>query len=200
MTLTYKDLWWFPIDHHGKKTYRWLTKVLGKNGWKWAENRDKSHQQAAPMLQQFSNPEPVNWRMTLQWNATGSLNNNITPVLGDSALGKGKSCLFRTLLDTASELTLVLEHHHSPSLIRVKCCCCSVAESCPICDLMDCSTPGSSIFHYLLEFVPIHVRWVSDANQPSHLLQPPSPIAFNLPQHQGLFQCSYHMAKVLELQ
>ena len=30
-------------------------------------------------------------------------------------------------------------------------------------DLMDCSMPGSSVLHYLLEFAQIHVRWVSDA-------------------------------------
>ena len=33
-----------------------------------------------------------------------------------------------------------------------------------------------------------HVHWVTDAIQPSHLLSSPSPPAFNLSQHQGLFQ------------
>ena len=33
-----------------------------------------------------------------------------------------------------------------------------------LCDLMDCSTPGSSVLHYLLEFVQIHVHRVGDAN------------------------------------
>ena len=32
-----------------------------------------------------------------------------------------------------------------------------------------------------------HVQWVSDAIQPSHPLLSPSPPAFNLSQHQGLF-------------
>ena len=32
-------------------------------------------------------------------------------------------------------------------------CCCSVAKSCLIlCDLMDCSTPGFPVLHYLLAF------------------------------------------------
>ena len=53
---------------------------------------------------------------------------------------------------------------------------------------MDCSTPGSSVLHHLLELAQIHVHWVSDAIQPSHLLSPPSPPALNLSQHQGLFQ------------
>ena len=33
-----------------------------------------------------------------------------------------------------------------------------------------------------------HVHWVADAIQPSHPLLSPSPSAFNLSQHQGLFQ------------
>ena len=37
---------------------------------------------------------------------------------------------------------------------------------------MDCSSPGSSVLHYLLEFVQIYVHWVSDAILPSHLLLP----------------------------
>ena len=42
--------------------------------------------------------------------------------------------------------------------------------------------------HYLLDFAQTHVHWVDDAIQPSHLLSPPSPPAFNLFQHPGLFQ------------
>ena len=62
-------------------------------------------------------------------------------------------------------------------------CCCSVAKLCPtLCDPMgrDCSMPGSPVLHYLLEFVQIHVHWVSDTIQPSHPLSSPSPFAFNL--------------------
>ena len=46
-----------------------------------------------------------------------------------------------------------------------------------------------------------HVHWVGDAIQPSHPLLSPSPPAFNLSQHQGLFQgvsSSHQVAKVLE--
>ena len=43
-------------------------------------------------------------------------------------------------------------------------CCCSVTQSClTLCDPMDCSTPCFPVLHYLLEFVQIHVHWVSDA-------------------------------------
>ena len=38
------------------------------------------------------------------------------------------------------------------------------------------------------EFAQTHVHWVGDAIQPSCLLLPSSPSAFNLSQHQGLFQ------------
>ena len=40
----------------------------------------------------------------------------------------------------------------------------------------------------LPEFTQIHVHGVGDAIQPSHPLSSPSPLAFNLSQHQGLFK------------
>ena len=57
-----------------------------------------------------------------------------------------------------------------------------------LCDLRDCSTPGSSVLQDLPEFIQIHVHGVGDAIQLSHPLSPPSPPVFNLSQHQGLFQ------------
>ena len=64
----------------------------------------------------------------------------------------------------------------------------SVAQSCPtLWDHMDCSTPGLPIHHQLPELAQIHVHWVGDAIQLSHPLSSPSPPAFNLSQHQGLF-------------
>ena len=59
------------------------------------------------------------------------------------------------------------------------------------------------IHHQLLELAQTHVHQVSDAIQSSHPLSSPSPPAFNLSQHQGLFKwVSYphQVAKVLELQ
>ena len=63
-----------------------------------------------------------------------------------------------------------------------------------LCCPMGYSTPGIPVLHYLPEFAQIHVHWASDAIKPSHSLLPPSPFAFNLPQHQGLFQwvCSLY--------
>ena len=57
--------------------------------------------------------------------------------------------------------------------------------------------------HQLLEFTQIHAHWVGDAIQPSHAKLSPSPLAFNLSQHQGLFKrvgSSHQVAKVLEFQ
>ena len=68
---------------------------------------------------------------------------------------------------------------------------------------MDCSTPGSPVFHCLLEFAQMHVHWVGDAISPSHLLPPPSPFALSFSQHPCLSQwasSSHQVAKVLELQ
>ena len=80
----------------------------------------------------------------------------------------------------------------------------SVAQSCPtLCDPMNHSTPGLPVHHQLPEFTQIHVHQVSDAIQPSHPPSSPSPSAFNLSQHQGLFQwvnSSHEVAKVLEFQ
>ena len=68
---------------------------------------------------------------------------------------------------------------------------------------MDYSTPGFPVHHQLSELAQTHVHRVGDAIQPSHPLLSLSPPAFNLSQHQVLFQevsFSHQVAKVLELQ
>ena len=78
-------------------------------------------------------------------------------------------------------------------------CCCLVAKLClTLCNPMN-GMPCLSV--HLPEFAQTHVRWVSDAIQPSHPLS--SFFSCPLSQHQSLFQwvSSLHqMAKVLELQ
>jgi len=54
--------------------------------------------------------------------------------------------------------------------------------------------PGFAVHHQLPEPTQTHVHCVSDAIQPSHPLWSPSPPAFNLSQHQGLFQMSQFFA------
>ena len=66
-----------------------------------------------------------------------------------------------------------------------------------------CSMPGFPIHHQLLEVAQTKVHRVRDAIQVSHPLSSPSPPAFNLFQHQDLFQWvsySHQVAKVLEFQ
>ena len=78
-----------------------------------------------------------------------------------------------------------------------------LTKSCPtLRDPMNCSVPVFPLLRWL-EFLQTHVHWVIDSIQPSHPLWPPSPLALNLSQLQGLFQWvrfSHQVAKVLELQ
>ena len=80
----------------------------------------------------------------------------------------------------------------------------SVAQSCPtLCNPMDCSTPGLPFHCQLPELALTHIHWVGDAIQPSHPLLSPSPLAFNLSQHQGLFKwaiSSHQVGKIFEFQ
>ena len=103
---------------------------------------------------------------------------------------------------------LMLPSKPSPSLawiISIASCSVqfsTVAQSCLIlCKPMDCSTPGLPVLHYLPELAQTHVHWVGDAIQPFRPLLSPYPPAFNLSQHQGLFQwvgSSHQVAKVLD--
>ena len=62
--------------------------------------------------------------------------------------------------------------------------------------------PGFQVHQQILELAQTHVHRVGDAIQPSHPLSSPYPAAFNLSQHQSLFQwvsSSHQVTKVLEL-
>ena len=80
----------------------------------------------------------------------------------------------------------------------------SVSQLCPtLCDPMDCSTPGFPVLRQFWEFTQTHAHRVDDAIQLFHPLSPPSPLTFNLSQHQGLFKrvsSSHQMGKVLVFQ
>ena len=92
-----------------------------------------------------------------------------------------------------------VSNHSIPRLKSLIRCCCSVTQSCStFCNPMDCSTPGVLVLHHLPQLAQTPVHWVADAIQPSHPLLSPSP-AYNLSQHQGLFQwvsSSHQVAKV----
>ena len=65
----------------------------------------------------------------------------------------------------------------------------SVTYSCPtLCYPMDCSTPDFPVHHQLSEIAQTYVHKVGNAIQPSHPLSSLFPPAFNLSQHQCLFQ------------
>ena len=111
---------------------------------------------------------------------------------------EGKKCLFRLsrkilvnilmlfLLTFFFFITNAFLHSwiHKYSSVQFS----SVTQSCPIlCDPMDCSMPGFPVHHQLPEPTQTHVHRVGDAIQPSHALLSPSPPAFNLSQHQSLF-------------
>ena len=86
-------------------------------------------------------------------------------------------------------------HPGSSSSVQFSCSVCPT-----LCSPMDCSMPGLCVHHQLPEFTQTHVHQVGDAIQPPHPLSSPSPPAFNLSQHQGLFQgvsSSHQVAKVL---
>ena len=79
----------------------------------------------------------------------------------------------------------------------------SLSRVLTLCNPMDCSMPSLPVHHQLPELAYTHVRPVGDAIQPSHSLSSPTPPAFNLSQHQGLFQwvhSLHQVAKVLEFQ
>ena len=66
---------------------------------------------------------------------------------------------------------------------------CSVTQSCStLCDPVDYNMSGFPVLHQLPEITQTRVHGVSDATQPFCHLSSPSPPAFNLSQHQGLFQ------------
>ena len=92
----------------------------------------------------------------------------------------------------------------SPRLFKLYAEFSSVTRSwLTLCNSMKCSTPGFPVYHQLLELTQTHIHQVSDTIQSSHPQSSPSPPAFNLSQHQGLFQgvsSSHQVAKVLEFQ
>ena len=86
--------------------------------------------------------------------------------------------------------SLLAPDHTSVSPIPFKQC--SVQFSCSVgSDSLwprGTQQPGFPVYRQLPDFTQTHVHWVGDAVQPSHPLLSSSPPAFNLSQHQGLFQ------------
>ena len=124
-------------------------------------------------------------------------------ILQEMGIPDNLTCLLRNLY-AGQEATVRTGHGTTTGSKSGKEYVSSVAQSCPtLCGPMECSIPGLPVHHQLLEITQTHVHWVGDAIQPSHPLSSPSPPAFNLSQHQGLFQwvsSSHQVAKELEFQ
>ena len=101
------------------------------------------------------------------------------------------------LLNLHADYTQNAGFHEAQAGIKIQFC--SFTQLCP----MSCSMPGLPVHLQLPEPTQTHVHRVGDAIQPSHPLSSRFPPAFNLSQHQGLFQwvsSSHEVAKVLEFQ
>ena len=167
---------WFPLGLTG------LIALQSKGLLRVFSNTTvQNHQFFGAQLSLWSNSHIHTWLLKKPW-----------PWLRRTFVDKVMSLLFNML----SRWVITFLPRSKCLLI---CCCCSVTQLCPtICDSMDCSTPCCPVLHHLLEPAQTHVHWVCNAIQPSHPLSSPSPPAFNLSQHQGLFQwvsCSHQVAK-----
>ena len=107
-------------------------------------------------------------------------------------------------LSESSPFEILGRLHYKDTIVHIIQSVNSVAQSyLTLCYPVDCSMPGLPVHHQLPKFSQTHVHWVGDAIQLSHPLSSPSPPAFNLSQHQDLFQwvsSSHQVAKVLEFQ
>ena len=107
----------------------------------------------------------------------------------------GPTHILKVLVDFLTPLTLSGHRVVSPSASHqgpwstLENCSCSLAKShLTLWNPKDCSTPGLPVLQHLPELSQTHVRRVDDAIQPPHPLSSPYFPAFNLFQHQGLFQ------------
>ena len=70
----------------------------------------------------------------------------------------------------------------------------ALQASLTLCGPTDCSTPSFPFLYHLPELTQTHVHRIGDVIQSSRPLLSPSPPAFNLSQHQGLFQLRHESA------
>ena len=73
----------------------------------------------------------------------------------------GSSVLNLPVFQEKSDIQVVLEEIFQFQIVVVQLL--SHVSHLTLCDAMDCSTPGSLVIQYFLEFAQIHVHWVTDA-------------------------------------
>ena len=164
-------------------------KFHGKGGWGW-KRLSLKNTVGYPFPWLYAFADPTNSFSTGKYWETKF-----------QEVSKSKTCICCALATIYIYLHCI---YHVLTFYSVRIKFSSVAQSCPtLCNPMDCSTPGFPVHHQLPELTQTHVHRVGDAIQSSHPLLSPSPPAFNLSQHQGLFKwvCSSHqVAKVLGFQ
>ena len=132
------------------------------------------------------------WTLVKEYMPCGQINKsrNIYTFLRNTFRKRGlekKFAYLKILLEAALIQYFPLELSHASVQFSL------VSQLCPtLCDLMDHSMASLPVHCQLPEFTQTYVHWVSDAMQPSHPLLSPSPPAFTLSQHQGLFKMSQH--------
>ena len=109
--------------------------------------------------------------------------------------GKGQCSFHSQRQAMPKDIQTAIQLHSFHMLARLcsksfKLCFSSLQLCLALCSPMDCSKPGFPVHRQLPELAQTHVHWVDDAIQPSHPLSSPSPPAFSLSQHQGLFPVS----------
>ena len=75
----------------------------------------------------------------------------------------GSSVLNLPVFQEKSDIQVVLEEIFQFQIVVVVVQLLSHVSHLTLCDAMDCSTPGSFVIQYFLEFAQIHVHWVTDA-------------------------------------
>ena len=147
-----------------------------------------------PNIRVFSN-ESV---LCIRWPKYWSFSFNISPSNEHPRLISFRMD-WLDLLVVQGTLKSLLQHHSSkPSILQLSAffiihlshsymLLLSRVSHVRLCGPIDGNMPGLLIYHQLLELAQTHIHRVSHAIQSSHHLSSPSPSAFNLSQHQCLF-------------
>ena len=105
------------------------------------------------------------WRVGHNWATSLSLKHHLCPSLSLFWSSPHPFSQTMTLMNLYEPIFQFLNHSLLNLAYYQLCCCyCSVTNPCPVLfEPWDCSTPDSSVLHYLPEFAQIHVPWVGDA-------------------------------------